>query len=93
MTAASQPGLVFKLSPTGPSRVGPGSGARDDVDPIYHSDSLYSAVTGAMRLLGHLDGWLPWTLILVLEARLPLASAKPAVAGRDRSAVGPRRSR
>ncbi len=61
MTAAPQPGLVFKLRPTGPWRVGPDSGARSDVDPIYHSDSLYSAVTGAMRLLGHLDDWLDAT--------------------------------
>jgi CRISPR type III-A-associated RAMP protein Csm4 len=61
MTAAPQPGLVFKLRPTGPWRVGPDSGARDGIDPIYHSDSLYSAVTGAMRLLGSLDAWLDAT--------------------------------
>src|SRR5438270_925701 len=61
MTAVPQPGLVFKLRPTGPWRVGPDSGARDDVDPIYHSDALYSAVTGAMRLLGHLEDWLDAT--------------------------------
>ena len=61
MTAAQQPGLVVKLRPTGPWRVGPDSGARDAVDLIYHSDSLYSAMTGAMRLLGHLDEWLDAT--------------------------------
>jgi len=61
MTAAQQPGLVVKLRPTGPWRVGPDSGARDAVDLLYHSDSLYSAVTGAMRLLGHLDDWLDAT--------------------------------
>jgi hypothetical protein len=34
-----------------------------------------------------------WTLISVLEARLPLASTEPAAAGRDGSAAGPRGSR
>src|SRR3712207_6314082 len=34
-----------------------------------------------------------WTLISVLEARLPLASSEPAAAGRDGSAAGPRGSR
>ncbi len=61
MTAAQQPGLVVKLRPTGPWRVGPDSGARDAVDLLYHSDSLFSAVTGAMRLLGHLEEWLDAT--------------------------------
>ncbi len=61
MTAAEQPGLVVKLRPTGPWRIGPDSGARDAVDLLYHSDSLYSAVTGAMRLLGHLSDWLEAT--------------------------------
>ena len=36
------PGLVVKLRPTGPWRIGPDSGARNRVDAIYHSDSLYS---------------------------------------------------
>jgi CRISPR type III-A-associated RAMP protein Csm4 len=61
MTPAPQPGLVIKLRPTGPWRVGPDSGARDAVDLLYHSDSLYSAVTHAMRLLGHLETWLDAT--------------------------------
>ena len=61
MTAAPQPGLVVKFRPTGPWRVGPDTGARDGVDPVYHSDSVYSAVTAAMRLLGHLDAWLDAT--------------------------------
>src|SRR5919107_4418403 len=38
-------------------------------------------------------GRLGWTLISVLEARLPLASTEPAAAGRDGSAAGPRGSR
>ena len=48
------PGLVVKLRPSGPWRIGPDSGARNRVDLIYHSDSLYSAVTGAMR------AWASW---------------------------------
>lgn len=69
MTPASQPGLVIKLRPTGPWRVGPDSGARDSVDLLYHSDSLFSAVTSALRLLGHLEEWLDAT------ARQPLGAA------------------
>jgi CRISPR type III-A-associated RAMP protein Csm4 len=53
--------LLIKLRPTGPWRIGPGSGDRDRVDRIYHSDSLYSAVTGAMARLGELDAWLDAT--------------------------------
>ena len=55
------PGLVVKLRPPGPWRNGPDSGARNRVDPVYHSDSLYSALTGAMRTLGHLEDWLDAT--------------------------------
>jgi len=61
MTPAPQPGLVVKLRPSGPWRVGPDSASRDAVDLLYHSDSLYSAVTNAMRLLGHLEEWLDAT--------------------------------
>jgi len=52
------PGLVVKLRPTGPWRIGPDSGARNRVDFIYHSDSLYSAVTAAMGRMGSLEEWL-----------------------------------
>ncbi len=55
------PGLVVKLRPTGPWRIGPDSGARNRVDVIYHSDSLYSAVTAAMSRLGWLEEWLDAT--------------------------------
>jgi len=55
------PGLVIKLRPNGPWRIGPDSGARNRVDAIYHSDSLYSAVTSAMARLGWLDEWLEAT--------------------------------
>ena len=55
------PGLVVKLRPSGPWRIGPDSGARNRVDFIYHSDTLYSAVTAAMARLGSLDAWLDAT--------------------------------
>ena len=55
------PGLVVKLRPSGPWRIGPDSGARNRVDVIYHSDSLYAAVTSAMARFGWLDEWLEAT--------------------------------
>ncbi len=55
------PGLVVKLRPAGPWRIGPDSGARNRVDAIYHSDSLYSAITSAMARLGSLEDWLEAT--------------------------------
>jgi CRISPR type III-A-associated RAMP protein Csm4 len=55
------PGLAVKLRPAGPWRIGPDSGARNRVDAIYHSDSLYSAVTFAMARMGSLDEWLDAT--------------------------------
>jgi CRISPR type III-A-associated RAMP protein Csm4 len=55
------PGLVVKLRPTGPWRIGPESGARNQVDGVYHSDSLYGAVTSAMVRLGSLAEWLDAT--------------------------------
>ena len=54
-------GLLIRLRPVGPWRIGPDSGDRDRVDRIYHSDSLYSAVTSAMGRLGMLDAWLEAT--------------------------------
>src|SRR5438874_6614317 len=55
------PGLVVKLRPAGPWRIGPDSGARTRVDAIYHSDSLYSAVTSAMARMGWMEEWLDAT--------------------------------
>jgi CRISPR type III-A-associated RAMP protein Csm4 len=55
------PGLVVKLRPAGPWRIGTDSGARNRVDAVYHSDSLYSAVASAMARLGSLDEWLDAT--------------------------------
>jgi CRISPR type III-A-associated RAMP protein Csm4 len=55
------PALMVKLHPAGPWRIGPESGVRNRVDAIFHSDSLYSAVTQAMERLGVLDEWLDAT--------------------------------
>jgi CRISPR type III-A-associated RAMP protein Csm4 len=54
-------GLLIRLRPSGPWRIGPDSGDRDRVDRIYHSDSLYSAITSAMSRLDMLDTWLEAT--------------------------------
>ena len=61
MNPRSNPGLIVKLRPAGPWRSGPDSGARNRVDPIYHSDSLYAAVTAAMSTLGMREEWLDAT--------------------------------
>lgn len=55
------PGMVVKLRPAGPWRIGPDSGARNRVDAIYHSDTLYGAVTSAMAVLGSREEWLDAT--------------------------------
>jgi CRISPR type III-A-associated RAMP protein Csm4 len=54
-------GLLIRLRPTGPWRIGPDSGDRDRVDRVYHSDSVYSAVAGAMGRIGMLNDWLEAT--------------------------------
>src|SRR5579884_445283 len=52
---------IVRFRPTGPWRFGPDSGIRDRVDLIFHSDSLYAAVTSAMLRLGLLEEWLDAT--------------------------------
>jgi CRISPR type III-A-associated RAMP protein Csm4 len=54
-------GLLIRLRPTGPWRIGPDSGDRDRVERIYHSDTLYSAVSSAMARLGTIEEWLDAT--------------------------------
>jgi CRISPR type III-A-associated RAMP protein Csm4 len=62
--------LLVRMRPTSPWRTGPSTGARERVDTLYHSDSLYSAVTHALQLLGHgIESWLDAT------ARNPEGSA------------------
>src|SRR5215475_8783125 len=55
------PGLVVKLRPTGPWRIGPDSAARSRVELLYHSDSLYGALAWGMARLGWLEEWLDET--------------------------------
>src|SRR5271170_3445804 len=69
--------MLIKLHPTTPWRIGPDSGDRDRVDRIYHSDSLYSAVSSAMARLGILDDWLDATA----RAGISTAPAPPVRVG------------
>ena len=69
--------LLIRLRPEGPWRIGPSNGARDRVDSIFHSDSLYSAVCAAMRDLGHLEEWLEATARAQNGAAVRLSSLFP----------------
>jgi CRISPR type III-A-associated RAMP protein Csm4 len=71
------PGLIVKLRPAGPWRSGPDSGARNRVDPMYHSDSLYAAVTSAMATLGVRDAWLDATARRVEGSAIRFSSCFP----------------
>ena len=70
-------GLLIRLRPVGPWRIGPDSGDRDRVDRIYHSDSLYSAVTSAMSRLDMLDAWLDATAGASSEPAVRFSSCFP----------------
>jgi CRISPR type III-A-associated RAMP protein Csm4 len=54
-------GLLIKLRPTGPWRIGPDSGARDRVGRVYHSDALFAALSQAFAQLEMLEAWLDAT--------------------------------
>ena len=60
--------MIVHFHPTGPWRIGPDSGDRDRVDRIFHSDTLYSAISGAMARLGMIDRWLDATARAVSPA-------------------------
>ena len=55
------PSFIVRFRPTGPWRFGPDSGSREQVDPLLHSDAVYSAVASAMGQLGMLEDWLAAT--------------------------------
>ncbi len=57
-----QPALLIRLQPLGPWRYGPSDGAADQIDELYRSDRLFSAVTIAMQRLGFLEEWLDATV-------------------------------
>ncbi len=71
------PAFVVRFRPAGPWRMGPDSGARNRVDRIYHSDSLFSAVTLAMARLGRLEEWLAATATNPLGAAVRFSSCFP----------------
>lgn len=56
--AGSTTTFTVRFRPLGPWRFGPDSGARDRVDLIYHSDTVFSAVCSAMTQLGLGEEWL-----------------------------------
>ncbi len=55
------PSILVKLRPQTPWRIGPASGSRSQTEAVFHSDSLYSAVTLAMDALGWMEEWLAAT--------------------------------
>ncbi len=56
-----QPAVLIRFRPLGPWRFGPGEGGQHQVDTIFRSDRLYSALTLAAESLGFLDEWLDAT--------------------------------
>ena len=53
--------LTVRFRPAGLWRIGPDNGARTRTDRVFHSDSLFSALTLAMRDLGWVDEWVAAT--------------------------------
>ncbi len=70
-------GYLVRLRPAGPWRIGPDSGARNRVDRVYHSDSLYAAVSSAMLQFGQLDEWLAATAKAGAAPAVRFSSAFP----------------
>lgn len=83
------PLLEIKLRPLGPWRTGYAAGDRERVDPVYHSDAVYSAVTLAMQQLGWLPEWLAATVGQALPPAVRFSSWFPYVAA-SRLAPPPR---
>jgi CRISPR type III-A-associated RAMP protein Csm4 len=73
------PSLLVKLRPTSPWRIGPATGDRRAVDTLYHSDSLYSALTLAMREFDWLEDWLAATAASAEGPAIRLSSCFPFV--------------
>ncbi len=70
--------IEVRLRPTGPWRTGY-RGDRERVDVVYHSDTLFSAVTHAMRALGWMEEWLAATVGATGEPAVRLGSLFPFV--------------
>jgi CRISPR type III-A-associated RAMP protein Csm4 len=71
------PALLVRFRPLGPWRIGPSSGACDQVDRLYHSDTLFSAVTSALAQLGMLEEWLAATVHSPEGPRVAFSSCFP----------------
>ncbi|MBV9034720.1 MAG: hypothetical protein JO182_09530 [Acidobacteriaceae bacterium] len=56
-----QPAVLLRLRPLGPWRFGPGEGGQHQIDTLFRSDRLYSALTLAAESLGFLEEWLDAT--------------------------------
>jgi len=80
--------LRIDLFPTTPWRIGPDSGDRDRVDRIFHSDSVFSAVSNAMARLGSIEEWLDATA-RAAEPAVRFTSCFP-LQGEHRLVVPPR---
>src|SRR3954452_21936274 len=81
-------GFIVRLRPSGPWRLGPSSGARDRVDRVLHSDTLFSALTLAADRLGFLSEWLGATAEAA-EPAVRIGSGYPFV-GRTLLAPAPK---
>src|SRR5687768_3114240 len=53
--------LLVRFRPAGPWRLGSDNGVRSHAGTVLHSDTLYSAITLAMRDCGWLDEWIAAT--------------------------------
>ncbi|MBI4873101.1 MAG: type III-A CRISPR-associated RAMP protein Csm4 [Acidobacteria bacterium] len=73
----STPALLVRLRPTAPWRLGPDCGSRDRVEPVCHSDTLYSAVCSALDRLGMLEEWLAATAAGEGPSQVRFSSAFP----------------
>ena len=51
------PAFLVRLRLSGPVRFGPVSGSRLETDSIGHSDTLYRALSSALRKLGEFNPW------------------------------------
>lgn len=81
-------GFIVRFRPVGPWRLGPSSGARDRVDGVLHSDTLFSALTIAADKLGLIAEWLAATAEAV-EPAVRIGSGFPFI-GRTLLAPAPR---
>jgi CRISPR type III-A-associated RAMP protein Csm4 len=70
-------GLIVRLRPAGPWRFGSHTGASHEAGDLYHSDSVYSAVTHMLAQLGELETWLSATAEADGEPAVSFSSCYP----------------